>query len=198
MAEIKTKETIPFWLAVGITAIVFLPLTMFLGKFNIPLWVSFIVWAEFFTFGASLKSAGKFIFLAFPAGAIICALGFIASFSLASFTALAGPASSGMWGIWVGFGVAVCVLVYIMKFSKIFSDGSLAYFNGMTMMIAVLFTSSYPKSANMAIQLNTVFACLWTILAGYFGLFLGWFNVTITFPRKVKEKFASTMVAGTK
>ena len=56
-----------------------------------------------------------------------------------------------------------------MKFSKVFSDGSLAYFNGMTMMIAVLFTSSYPKGANMAIQLNTVIACLWTILAGYFG-----------------------------
>ena len=67
MAEVKTKETIPFWLAVGITAIVFLPLTIFLGKYNIPLWVSFIVWAEFFNFGATVKKAWKFILIAFPA-----------------------------------------------------------------------------------------------------------------------------------
>jgi hypothetical protein len=188
MAEVKTKETIPFWLAVGITAIVFLPLTMFLGKFNIPLWVSFIVWAEFFNFGGTVKKAGKYILLAFPAGAAICALGFIVSFSLsAGIPGLAGPNGSGMWGMWVGFGVAVCVLAYIMKFSKIFADGSLAYFNGMTMMIAVLFTNSYPQSANAAIQVNTIIACLWTILSGYFGLFLGWFNMAITFPKKVSE-----------
>jgi len=189
MADIKTKETIPFWLAVGITAIIFLPLTIFLGKFNIPLWVSFIVWAEFFTFGATVKKAGKFILLAFPAGAAICALGFIASFSLsAALPGLGGPSGSGMWGMWIGFGVAVCVLVYVMKFSKVFSEGSLAYFNGMTMMIAVLFTNSFPKGAEMTIQMNTVIACLWTIVAGYFGLFLGWFNMAITFPRKVAQQ----------
>jgi hypothetical protein len=186
MADVKKKETIPFWLAVGITAILFLPLTMFLSKFNIPLWVSFIVWAEYFAFGASLKSAGRFILLAFPSGAIICALGFVASFSLSTaIPALAAPSGSGMWGIWIGFGVAVCVLVYLMRFTKVFSEGSLAYFNGMTMMIAVLFTGSYPK-ADVAIQVNTLIACGWTIIAGYFGLFLGWFNVAITFPRTVK------------
>jgi hypothetical protein len=74
-----------------------------------------------------------------------------------------------------------------MKFSKILSEGSLAYFNGMTMMIAVLFTNSYPKSTEATIQLNIIIACLWTILAGYFGLFLGWFNMAITFPKKVSE-----------
>jgi hypothetical protein len=187
MAEVKTKELIPFWLAVGITAILFLPLTIFLGKFNIPLWVSFIVWAEFFNFGATVKKSAKYILLAFPSGALICAVGFIASFSLSAVVpGLAGPGGTGMWGMWIGFGVAVCILVYIMKFSKIFSDGSLSYFNGMTMMIAVLFTSSYPKIEG-AIQLNTLIACGWTILAGAFGLFLGWFNVAITFPRKVKD-----------
>ncbi|HOO02341.1 MAG TPA: DUF1097 family protein [Rectinema sp.] len=188
MAEVKTKETIPFWLAVGITAIVFLPLTIFLGKYNIPLWVSFIVWAEFFNFGATVKKAWKFILIAFPAGAAICAAGFIASFSLsASIPALAGPGGSGMWGMWVGFGIAVCVLVYIMKFSKILSEGSLSYFNGMTMMIAVLFTNSYPKGDNLSIQINVIIACLWTILSGCFGLFLGWFNMAITFPKEVHD-----------
>lgn len=188
MSEVKTKATIPFWLAIGITAIVFLPLTMFLGKYNIPLWVSFIVWAEFFNFGATVKKAGKYILPAFPAGAAICAAGFVASFSLsAAIPGLAGPSGSGMWGMWVGFGVAVCVLAYIMKFSKVFSEGSLSYFNGMTMMIAVLFTNSYPKNPDLSIQVNTIIACFWTILAGYFGLFLGWFNMWITFPKEVKE-----------
>jgi hypothetical protein len=93
-----------------------------------------------------------------------------------------------MWGMWIGFGIAVCVMVYVMKFSKIFSDGSLAYFNGMTMMIAVLFTNSYPKSDALSIQANVIIACLWTILAAVFGLFLGWFNVAITFPKKVADK----------
>jgi hypothetical protein len=187
MAETKTKETIPFWLAVGITAILFLPLTIFLGKYNIPLWVSFIVWAEYFAFGGTVKKAYKFILLAFPSGSIICTLGFIASFSLAAAVpALAGPSGSSMWGMWVGFGIAVCVLVYLMKFVKVFADGSLAYFNGMTMLIAVFFTSSYPAGKDLAVQTNLLVACLWNILAGYFGLFLGWFNVAITFPREVK------------
>ncbi|HOV93274.1 MAG TPA: DUF1097 family protein [Spirochaetales bacterium] len=189
MAEVKTKETIPFWLAVAITAIIFLPLTIFLGKYNIPLWVSFIVWAEFFNFGSTIKTSWKYILLAFPTGAAFCAAGFIASFSLsAAIPALNAPNGSGMWGMWIGFGIAVCVMVYVMKFSKIFSDGSLAYFNGMTMMIAVLFTNSYPKSDALSIQVNVIIACLWTILAAVFGLFLGWFNVAITFPKKVSDK----------
>jgi hypothetical protein len=191
MSDEKTQETIPFWLAVGITAILFLPVTIFLGAYNLPLWVSFIVWAEYFVYGSKLRSAWRFIVLAFPGGSIICTLGFIASFLLAAAVpALAGPAGSAMWGMWIGFGVAVCVLVYVMKFVKVFADGSLAYFNGMTMTIAVFFTGSFPGAAakETGVVAHLVVACLWTILAGLFGLFLGWFNVAITFPHKVAPK----------
>ena len=191
MSDEKTQETIPFWLAVGITAILFLPVTIFLGQFNLPLWVSFIVWAEYFVYGAKLQSAWRFIVLAFPAGAIICTVGFMASFLLASAApVLAGPAGSAMWGMWVGFGLAVCLLVYLMRFVKLFADGSLAYFNGMTMTIAVFFTGSFPYAADKGIHVvaHLAVACLWTIVAGLFGLFLGWFNVAITFPRKVAPK----------
>jgi Protein of unknown function (DUF1097) len=191
MANEQTQETIPFWLAVGITAILFLPLTIFLGRFNLPLWVSFIVWAEFFVFGAKVQSAWKFILLGFPSGAVICTLGFMASFMLAGWIpALAGPSGSAMWGMWIGFGIAVCVLVYIMKYVKLYAEGSLAYFNGMTMLIAVFFTGSFPDAAVKEIGVTThlAVACLWTILAGAFGLFLGWFNVAITFPHKVAAK----------
>lgn len=186
--NMKTQETIPFWLAVGLTAILFLPVTIFFGKFNLPLWVSFIVWAEFFVFGAKLQSSWKFIVLAFPSGAAICTIGFMASFTLAAaIPALAGPSGTAMWGMWIGFGIAVCVLVYIMKFVKVYAEGSLAYFNGMTMLIAVFFTGSFPDAAvkDISVVGHLATACLWTILAGLFGLFLGWFNVAITFPRKV-------------
>ena len=176
-----TKNTIPFWAAVAITAIVFLPLTMFLGKFNIPLWVSFIVWAEFFTFGANVKDAGKLIIPAFPAGAIICGLGWSASFALVPLL----PATGGLWAYWIGFGIFVAILVKLMDYVPVFQKGSLAYFNGMTMVIAVLFTGSFPPLTDNAI-LTPLVATLWTIIAGMFGLFLGWFNMKITFPRQVK------------
>ena len=177
------KNTIPFWLATAITAIVFLPLTMFLGKYNIPLWVSFIVWAEFFTFGANVKDAGKLILPCFPAGAAICALGWSASFALVPLI----PAANGLWAYWIGFGIFVAILVKIMDFVPVFQKGSLAYFNGMTMVIAVLFTGSYPAhlSGNSIVQ--PLIAGLWTIIAGLFGLFLGWFNMAITFPRETAK-----------
>lgn len=34
---------IPFWAAVGFTAVISLPLGLYLGKLNLPLWVAFIV-----------------------------------------------------------------------------------------------------------------------------------------------------------
>jgi len=176
-----TKNTIPFWLAVAITAIVFLPLTMFLGNYNVPLWVSFIVWAEFFTFGANIKDAGKLILPAFPAGAIICGLGWSASFALVPLI----PATGGLWAYWIGFGIFVGILVKLMDWVPVFQKGSLAYFNGMTMCIAVLFTNSYPSITSNAV-LSPLVAALWTIVAGFFGLFLGWFNMAITFPKEVK------------
>ena len=176
-----TKNRIPFWLAVALTAIFFLPLTMFLGKYNIPLWVSFIVWAEYFVFGAKLKEVGALVLPCFPAGAVICALGWVASFALVPKI----PANGGLWAYWIGFGIFVGFLVKLMDFVPVFQKGSLAYFNGMTMTIAVLFTGSYPALSTHPLM-QPVLAGIWTIIAGLFGLFLGWFNMTITFPKVVE------------
>lgn len=173
------KNTIPFWLAVAITAVVFLPLTMFLGKYNIPLWVSFIVWAEYFAFGSTLKDAMKMIVPVFPVGSIICAIGWMISFALVPVI----PATGGLWAYWIGFGVLVAILVKLMDVVPLFQKASLAYFNGMTMTIAVLFTNSYPPLTDNPVLMPLV-ACLWTIIAGLFGVFLGWFNIAITFPKE--------------
>jgi len=177
------KNRIPFSIAVALTAIFFLPLTMFLGKFNIPLWVSFIVWAEYFTFGAKLKAAGALVLPSFPAGSVICGLGWILSFAIVPLI----PAAGGLWAYWIGFGIFVAILVKLMDWVPVFQKGSLAYFNGMTMTIAVLFTHSYPALSDNPLM-QPVLASVWTIIAGLFGLFLGWFNMAITFPKEVADK----------
>ena len=50
-----TKDTIPLWLAAAITVVVSLPFGLWLGDWNLPLWIAFIVWAEYFALGAKPK-----------------------------------------------------------------------------------------------------------------------------------------------
>src|SRR5512147_2394179 len=47
-----TVDRVPLWLASSITVVVSLPFGLWLGDFNLPLWVAFIVWAEYFQLGA--------------------------------------------------------------------------------------------------------------------------------------------------
>lgn len=175
--EKKTKETIPFWLAVVITALLPLPLALYLGKFNVPLWCAFVVWAQYFVYGAK-PSAFKLIFPAFAAGALWSTAGMVA-------TALLANALPFFVALCVGFGVAVAIMVYSMRWVPTFQEGSLAYFNGMAMMLAVYFTGQFPELTASAVLIPIV-AGIWTILVGWFGAFLGWFNVTITFPKEVQ------------
>jgi len=76
--EKKTKETIPFWLAVVITALLPLPLGMFMGNWNVPLWCSFIVWAQYFVYGGN-PGAFKKILGPFAAGALFSTAGMFLS-----------------------------------------------------------------------------------------------------------------------
>ena len=48
----ETQDTLPLWLAVAITVCVSLPFGIWLGNYNLPIWASFIVWAEYFALGA--------------------------------------------------------------------------------------------------------------------------------------------------
>jgi hypothetical protein len=68
----------------------------------------------------------------------------------------------------------------------VFREGSLSYFNGVAMMLAVYFTQSYPALTSSPV-LMPIIAGIWAILVGWFGAILGWFNVTITFPKEVEE-----------
>jgi len=179
--EKKTKETIPFWLATAITAVLFVPLSLYLGKYNVPLWVTFVVWAQYFLYGAKLE-AYKLIFPSFAAGALFSTLGMVLTALLSNIPALA--VGKGLPALVIGFGLAVCIMVYSMRWSKTFQTAPTAYFNGMAMMLAVYFTSSYPHGDAFNITFPII-AGLWTILVGWFGVFVGWFNLKITFPREV-------------
>jgi hypothetical protein len=179
------KDTIPLWLAVAITVAISLPFGTYLGKFNFSLWISFIVWAEYFALGANPKAL-KIIFPAFAAASLWTGFMIWLINPLHGLPSLFAP---GDLSVQVAFFVGVSIMVYCMKFFKTFQVGSLAYFNGMSMTLAVIFTGSTPKLGFIAAhpQSATFIAALWCIAMGWFGAILGWLNVVILFPKEVKE-----------
>jgi len=171
--SVQVRETIPLWLAVAITVLVSLPFGLYFGKFNLPLWCSFIVWAEYFALGAK-PSALKLILPSFAYGAIVAAVSMFTTVILAATVTLNAALAISLF-VWVA------LLVYSMRFSKVLTNGSLPLFNGVGMLLAVYFTNSYPGVGNNL--LDPWVAGIWTIIAGWFGGVLGWFNILITFPR---------------
>jgi len=179
------KDTIPLWLAVAITVAISLPFGTYLGKFNFSLWISFICWAEYFALGANPKAL-KIIFPAFAASSLWTGFMIWLIHPLHGLPSLFAP---GDLSVQVAFFVGVSIMVYCMKYFKTFQVGSLAYFNGMSMTLAVIFTGSTPKLGFIAAhpQSATFIAALWCIAMGWFGAILGWLNVVILFPKEVKE-----------
>ena len=179
------KDTIPLWLAVAITVAISLPFGTYLGKFNFSLWISFICWAEYFELGAK-PEALKIIFPAFAASSIWTGFMIWLINPLGGLPKIFAP---GDLSVQVAFFVGVSIMVYCMKYFKTFQVGSLAYFNGMSMTLAVIFTGSTPKLGFVAAhpQSATFVAALWCIGMGWFGAILGWLNVKILFPREVQQ-----------
>lgn len=82
--------------------------------------------------------------------------------------------------------IGVCFLVYSMKWATVFQTGSLPLFNGLSMVLAVYFTGSYPQV--VAGPLEPLFAAAWTFLLALFGVGLGIFNIWLTFPKQVQAE----------
>lgn len=176
----RTKERMPNWLAVALSVMVSLPFGLWLGQYSIPLWIAFIVWAEYFMFGGSLRGLRKLI-PAFMIGVVAAAV--VQSFALLLTGAfgevhLVAPGDlATAVSYFIGFGVAV----FLMNYIEVLRDGVLAYFQGIAITLAAIFTgqgAAYVGNSSNP-YLLVIGAALVTALACLLGSFIGWLNVTL-------------------
>jgi len=177
-SEKRERVSLPW--AVAITVFISLPFTFFLGKYNFPLWVCFIVWAEYFALGGKLDT-WKLIIPSLPFGAFFGAVWCALAIPLAD---LIGGQYSMFWGLVVANFIVLPIFVSLIPRWHILEEGTLAVFNGFTLFLAVYFTRSMPSAGMIDNPYWIIFwVFIWTVVMAYFGWFLGWLNVTLTFPR---------------
>ena len=179
-----TRDTIPLWLASAITVVVSLPFGLWLGNLNLPLWVAFIVWAEYFQLGARPAVLRTIVpaYLIGVAGATAITTG---NALLERQIPDATIVSPGDVASFVSFFVGFCVLIYAMRWMGPTRTGTLPFFNGISMTLGVLFTGAFEPAVGPEVDtmLLPLVAGIGAALAGLLGAVLGWFNVTIMFTR---------------
>jgi len=188
LETVETKDTVPLWLAIAITVCVSLPFALWLGRWNLPVWVSFIVWAEYFALGAKWQALIKIV-PAYITGVLA------ASGVMTFYLWLSKEFAPTYWvkpndiAMFVSCFVAFCVYIYAMKYVAFVRDNTLPFFNGVSMGLAVFFTSAFvaPFVAHPSVYALPWFAAVGAILAGMLGAFLGWFNVAIMFTHPVHK-----------
>ncbi len=179
------SPVIPLHWASSIMLVFALPLTFYLGKWNIPLWVSFIVWTQYFILGAN-RGTWRIVAPFFLFGALLAALWCISA------TFIAGYLKShfdGLAATYIAFAITnlvwVTIVVHCLGWSPKFGEATLSIFNGFTMMLAVYFTGSSPEIGPVENPYYIILlSAVWAVIAGYIGWCLGWLNVFLTFPRE--------------
>lgn len=183
-SEPPTKDRVPIWLAVAITVVVSLPFGLWLGEYNLPLWVSFIVWAEYFVLGAK-PAALKVIIPAYLIGVFGACCITTGTAVLEELLGGAGLLAEDDAAAYIGLFIGFCVFLYLVRYipMDLFGSASLPFFNGVSMMLGVLFTGAWLSAAPEGLSplLEPGLAAVGAALAGLLGCFLGWFNVTILF-----------------
>jgi hypothetical protein len=83
--------------------------------------------------------------------------------------------------------VGFSVFIYAMKYIPFWANNTLPFFNGVSMGLAVYFTSAFvhPFPATASVYALPWIAAVGAALAGLLGAFLGWFNVAIMFTHPV-------------
>ena len=178
-------ERLPLWLAVALVVAISVPYGTLLGAFSIALWAAFISWAEYFAFGASPDQL-KWIYGLFPLGALTMAVFAVVNNYFVDVMGMDLIVSSTIW-----LFIIVAAAVYMLTLIPQGMDKSLAFFNGISIFLALYF-AGIPGgpgagggplvNGDLAWAINPWIQWLWVSLAGVFGGFLGWFNIQITFP----------------
>ncbi len=183
----EVRNTIPLWFAVGITVVIGLPFGLWLGAWNLPVWAAFLVWAQYFALGAKpemLKVMAPALILGI-AGATVAVI-FTLLVSKVVTVSLVTP-SDVAWAI--GLFLAFCVIIWAMRFMPVTDGpGGLPFFQGIAIGFGMFFTGLYVNygALSMPAQVDFLLPLITSIpaiLASLLGCFLGWFNVTIMFPR---------------
>lgn len=176
----RTKECMPNWLAVAISVMVSLPFGLWLGDYSLPLWIAFIVWAEYFMFGSNLHGLRTLI-PAFAFGIVMAAA--VQSFAtlLTSVFGDAHLVSAGDLATAVSYFIGFGVAVFLMDYIEVLRSGTLAYFQGIAITLAAIFTGQgagyVGHSSNAYVLL--IGSVIATALACLLGSFIGWLNVTL-------------------
>lgn len=177
-------RSLPLWVAVPITVTVSMPFGLWLGPWNLPLWVAFIVWTEYFTLGAR-PDALKVMVPGFLVGSIAGTLSLIAALALDAALGGWSLVAEGDVGWIVGLAAAFGPLMYVIKYlSFTQGPGGLPYFNGITMGMATYFVGGYEEfgglpSSALPEPLVPLVTILPAAFAGLLGAFLGWFNIAL-------------------
>jgi hypothetical protein len=185
------------WLAVAITVVISLPFGLWLKEWSVPLWTAFIVWAEYFVLGG--KPAGlKIMVPSYILGVIGAVLVLIVMVEMQKLLPDPQLVSATDVAIGIAFFIGFCVLIYAMKFMPVTGGaGTLPFFNGISMGLATFFVGIYFTYGGLNVDslLVPIVTGIPAILAGLLGAFLGWFNVTILFPRPVTKAVSGSQPA---
>jgi hypothetical protein len=175
---VRVVQRVPLPWAVSLTVAIALPLGLFLGKFNLPLWVCFIVWAEYFILGAK-PDTWKIVFPSIAVGGLTAALWMATTTFITNLTG-----AHMIVGLLIGNFIWVTALLYVMPRSTTLTTGTLAVFNGLALYLAVYFTGSVPAVGPMDSPYWIIFlALVWMVVAAYVGWLLGWLNILLTLPK---------------
>ncbi|MEV6228013.1 DUF1097 domain-containing protein [Saccharopolyspora shandongensis] len=179
-------KSIPLWVAVPVTVAVALPFGLWLGTWSLPLWLAFIVWAEYFALGAK-PAVLRVVVPSFLSGVVSAAIALIFSLLVATVVGDAAIVASGDVSWFVGLPVALIPIIYGMQFLPFARDtGTLPFFNGLSMGLATFFVGIYTNFGGLSLPADSVLLPLITsvpaVLGGLLGAFLGWFNVAIMTP----------------
>ena len=189
-------KALPLWISVSITIVVSLPFGLWLGAWSLPLWLAFIVWAEYFALGAK-PSALRTMVPAYTLGVAAAAIIMTGYMILSKQFGTGSIFTSGDWSftydnvaLFITCFVGFCIFIYAMKYVPVTQTGSLPFFNGISMMLAVFFTGAFNAAVAKDIDPNLLptVAAAGAIIAGLLGAFLGWFNIVIMNTHEVTRR----------